>query len=60
MLGLCAWFGLTVTRGELSVGANRLLIMDHEPEVRGFVGGVGRDLGFEVTDTSVQTSLLAR
>jgi len=42
------------------VGANRLLIMDHEPEVRGFVGGVGRDLGFEVTDTSVQTSLLAR
>lgn len=34
------------------MGANRLLIMGHEPEVRGFVGGVGRDLGFEVTDTS--------
>lgn len=34
------------------MGANRLLIMDHEPEVRGFVGGVGRDLGFEVTNTS--------
>jgi len=32
------------------VGANRLLIMDDEPEVRSFLGGVGRDLGFDVND----------
>ena len=32
------------------MGANRLLIVDDEPEVRAFLAGVGRDLGFDVKD----------
>ena len=40
------------------MGANRLLIMDDEPEVRAFLAGVGRDLGFEVSEVGDPNQLL--
>lgn len=41
------------------MSANRLLIMDSEPGVRGFVTEVGRDLGFEVVDIADPGQLIS-